>query len=197
MPGVNYGTAQSQSNLMLQKVNRMIEKTQNLDKVLQRRFSTVTGDTIGLQAYRQEIQIEEGGVTYALQLDGGNYQQGTGAQYVQCIIAPVSIGHSISATKLAMMISKGGDKVVIADYVARLISGVKGKVAHKQNIYLQTYNDGKLATVDTSWNSPRSDRPAAQGRVRRPPDRLELINSLSCPNMTACFSTRCPGVSSE
>jgi hypothetical protein len=148
---------------MLQKVNRLIEKTQNLDKVLQRRFSTVTGDTIGLSAYRQEIQIEEGGVTYALQLDGGNYQQGTGAQYVQCIIAPVSIGHSISATKLAMMISKGGDKVVIADYVARLISGVKGKVAHKQNIYLQTYNDGKLATVDTSWNGAALTVPLLKG----------------------------------
>jgi hypothetical protein len=163
MPTQNFGTAQSQSVLMLQKVNTMIEKSQNLDKVLQKRFSTVKGDTIGLQAYRQEIQVEEGGITYALQLDGGNYAQGTGAQYVQAIIAPVSIGHTISATKLAMMISKGGPKDVIVDYVARLISGVKGKVAHKQNIYLQTYNDGKLATADASWNGTNLTVPLVKG----------------------------------
>jgi hypothetical protein len=163
MPQQNFGTAQSQSVLMLQKVNSMIEKSQNLDKVLQKRFSTVTGDTIGLAAYRQEIQVESGGVTYALQLDGGNYAQGTGAQYVQAIIAPVSIGHTISATKLAMMISKGGPKDVVVDYVARLIKDVKEKVAHKQNIYLQTYNDGKLATVDSTWGGVSTLIPLAKG----------------------------------
>lgn len=152
MAAQNFGTAQSQSVLMLQKVNKMIEVSQNLDSVLQKKFSTIKGDTIGLQAYRQEIQTEVGGITGLVQLDGGNYFQGSGPQYQQAIIAPVSILHAVSATKLAMMISKGGMDVTVTDYVARLLRDVKSKVAHKYNIYLQTYNDGKIASVDSSWN---------------------------------------------
>lgn len=106
MPAPNYGTAQSQSVLMLQKVNKMIDHVQNLDRRLQKRFSTIKGDTIGLQAYRQEMQTESGGITGLVQLDGGNYFQGSGPQYAQAIIAPVSILHSVTATKLAMMISR-------------------------------------------------------------------------------------------
>ena len=65
MPATNYGTAQAQSVLMLQRVNKVIEKSQNLDCLLQKQFTTITGDTIGLQAYRQEMQTEIGGLTGA------------------------------------------------------------------------------------------------------------------------------------
>jgi len=178
MAAPNYGTAQAQSNLMLQKVNKMIEKVQNLDCALQKRFTSIQGETIGLQAYRQEIQTEIGGITGAVNLDGGNYFQGSGAQYVQCIVAPVSILNVISATKLAMMISKGGPDVVIVDYVARLIRDVKEKVGHKQNLYLQTNNDGKLASVDSSWNSVTTTIPltagSAGGRLIDLGDQLQM-----------------------
>lgn len=163
MPAPNFGTAQSQSVLMLQKVNKLIEVSQNLDKGLQKRFSTVKGDTIGLQAYRQEIQTEVGGVTGAFQPDGGNYFQGTGPQYAQAIIAPIAVLHAVTATKLAMMISKGGSNDVVVDYVARMLTDVKGKVAHKYNIYLQTYNDGKLASVDASWGGTSNVIPLVAG----------------------------------
>ena len=151
MPAPNFGTAQSQAVLMLQKVNKIVAVVQNLDRPLQKKFTTVKGDTIGEQAYRQPLQTEVGGIVGAVNLDGGNYFQGSGAEYQQLIIAPFSIMDAISTTKLSMMISKGGQDVVIDDYVGRLVRDVKLKVAHKQNQYLQTYNDGKLATVDSSY----------------------------------------------
>ena len=163
MPPVNYGTAQAQSVLMLQKVNKMIDVVQNLDCLLAKQFSTVKGDSIGLQAYRQELQTEVGGIVGAVNLDGGNYFQGSGPEYNQLVIAPFSILDSISTTKLSMMISKGGADVVVDDYLARLIRDVKQKVAHKQNIYLQTYNDGKLATIDASYGGVSTVIPLTAG----------------------------------
>lgn len=42
--------------------------------------------------------------------------------------------------------------MTVVNYVKRMLADVKDKIAHKYNIYLQTYNDGKLASVDSSWN---------------------------------------------
>ena len=90
MPPVNYGSAQAQAVLMLQKVSKIIEVSQNLDSTLAKMFS-FRGDDIGLQSYRQGLQIEVGGIVGAYQPDGGNYFQGSGPDYTQFIPAPIPI----------------------------------------------------------------------------------------------------------
>ena len=162
MPPVNYGSAQAQAVLMLQKVSKIIEVSQNLDSTLAKMFS-FRGDDIGLQSYRQGLQIEVGGIVGAYQPDGGNYFQGSGPDYTQFIPAPIPIMDSISTTELSRRISKGGTDIVVDDYLARLIRDVKVKVSHKMNAYLQTYNDGKLASVDASWGGVSTTIPLKSG----------------------------------
>jgi hypothetical protein len=180
MPGIDYGTAQAQSVLMLQKVNKQIELSQNLEKGLAKRFTAMKGDEIGLQNYRQPLQLEVGGIVGAYQPDGGSYFPGSGAEYTQMIVAPVPILNAISTTELSRRISRGGKDVVVDDYLARLIKDVKVKMAHKHNIYLQGYNTGLLATIDASYSSGTTIPLTAGsfgGRLIDLNDRLQIFDA--------------------
>jgi hypothetical protein len=152
MSAPNYGTAAQQAVLMLQKINKDVQLVENLEDTLDAQFSSIgPGEEIGLQQYRLPIQMEVGGVASAYQPDGGSYPQGTGPQYDQGILAPFPLMLAFTVTELAKRISKGGQDVVVKDYLARMIANAKTKAAHKRNQYLQGYNNGQLATIDATY----------------------------------------------
>lgn len=147
MAAVDFARASQQTSLMLQKVNKDVKLSENLDKALDSLFSDTPAEEIGLQQYRHPIQVATGGVTGYYQPDGGAYFQGNGPQNDQMIVAPLAILAVWAATELARRISNGGSDVTIDNWVAKMISGAKNKVAHTRNGYLQGYNTGVLATI--------------------------------------------------
>jgi len=56
-----------------------------------------------------------------------------------------------SATELMQRIAKGGAAVTAIDPVARMVADAKVKQGHDRDTYLQTYNNGVVGTVDTSY----------------------------------------------
>ncbi len=151
---VNY-TAQSAIAVMRQVIDTNIEISQNLDTGLDRRISTVSAYNVGTEKFRAPIQVDAGGQVSGLAPDGGPLPQGTGAEYLQFIIVPVSHDVAIASTDLMNRISEdsgGGDqRVIVTDVVARLIAKAKTKMAHFRNCLLQGYNQGNLAVVDASY----------------------------------------------
>ena len=131
MAQVNYGTAQSQAVLMKQKVDQMIEVSQNLDATLAKMFS-MRGDEIGFRTIGNPFRPKWVALG-ALSARWWQLLQGSGPEYTQFVPAPIPIMDSISTTELASRISRGGKDVVVDDYLARLIKDVKVKVAHKMN----------------------------------------------------------------
>lgn len=151
MAAPNLGTAASQLALMLQKVQPDVENSQNLDSELDKMFSDVKAEDMGLEKYRHPIQVEVGGTGGSYQPDGGSYFQGQGAKTDQFIVAPVPVLVVFSATELLRRLSQGGKDVTVYNSVARMISDAHEKAAHYRNAYLQGYNNGILATVDASY----------------------------------------------
>lgn len=152
MPEPNYGAAAQQTMLMLQKVNKDVQLVESLDTGLDKLFSSVgPGDEIGLQNYRLPLQMEVGGVGGYYQPDGGTYPQGTGPQYDQMILAPQPIILAFTVTELSRRISKAGMDVTVKNYVAKMIADAKKKASHFRNAYLQSYNNGLLATADVTY----------------------------------------------
>lgn len=152
MPEPNYGAAAQQTVLMLQKVNKDVQLAENLDTGLDKLFTSVgPGDEIGLQNYRLPIQMETGFVGGYYNPDGGTYPQGAASQYDQFILAPQPMIFAGTVTELARRISKAGMDVTAKNWVAKMIADAKKKASHFRNAYLQGYNNGLLATVDTTY----------------------------------------------
>lgn len=138
---------------MLQVVNRDVQLTENLDRGADELFSQAPAEDIGLQQYRHPIETEVGGLAGFYQPDGGSYFQGQANQVDQMIVAPQPILVVISATELARRIAKGGRDITVDNWIAKMISKVKEKAAHTRNAYLQGYNNGVLATVNSTYSS--------------------------------------------
>lgn len=138
---------------MLQVVNRDVQVSENLDRGADELFANTPIADVGLQQYRHGLQTEVGGLAGYYQPDGGSYFQGQASQEDQFIVAPQPILVVIAATELARRISAGGKDIVVDNWIAKMIADVKDKAAHTRNAYLQGYNNGVLATVDTSYTS--------------------------------------------
>ncbi len=155
MPAPTNYTAQSAIAVMRQVIDTNIELSQNLDEGLDRRIATVSAYNVGTEKFRAPIQVDAGGQVAGLAPDGGPLPQGTGAEYLQFIIVPVSHDVAIASTDLMNRISEdsggGADRVIVTDVVARLIAKAKTKMAHFRNCLLQGYNQGILATVDATY----------------------------------------------
>ncbi len=153
MPVQDYATAAAQSVLDLQKVQTDIEKTMNLDSLLESLFSAATkeGGDIGEQEFRHPIQWNIGGQGGAYYPDGGSLPKGSGPGYSQFVIAPVPMVVAFAATELQQRIAKAGSEVTAIDPVSRMVMDCKAKNAHLRSTYLQTYNTGVIGTVDPSY----------------------------------------------
>jgi hypothetical protein len=147
----NLGAASQQTAWMLQKVNADVQISENLDMAGDSLFSQAPTEEIGLQQYRHPLEIEVGAIAGYYQPDGGSYFQGQANQVDQMIVAPLPIMVAISATELARRIAKGGRDITVDNWIARMISKVKDKTAHTRNAYLQGYNNGVLATVNSTY----------------------------------------------
>ncbi len=150
MPAPNYTTAQSQLALMEQVINENVERTQNLDEGIDRRFQAVGAMDMGKEKYRHPIQFDAGGQAGSYDPDGGPYFTGTGAEYQQFIVVPIPILLAIGATELLDRISKASNLSII-DPIARMVADVKMKMAHTRNALLQGYNQFILGYVDASY----------------------------------------------
>jgi hypothetical protein len=151
MPVVDFATAQAQAPLDLQVVQDDVNLTQNMDSLLEQQFSLASGADVGEQQYRHPIQYSTGGHTFSVGLDGGSLAKGIGPGYSEFIVAPVAVASGFAATKLMQDIAKGGKDVTTVDPVARMVADAKTKHAHCRDTYLQTYNNGVIGTVDTSY----------------------------------------------
>ena len=153
MAVTDFATAAAQAPLDLQVVQRDIELTQNMDSILEKMFMTATKEAgeIGEQDFRHPIQFNIGGHTSGYQPDGGGYAKGFGPGYSEFIIAPVPMVSAFAATELMQRIAKGGAQVTAVDPVARMVADAKVKQGHDRDTYLQTYNNGVIGTVDTSY----------------------------------------------
>lgn len=147
----NLGAASQQTAWMLQKVNSDVQISENLDMAGDSLFSQAPTEEIGLQQYRHPLETEVGGIAGYYQPDGGSYFQGQANQVDQMIVAPLPIMVAISATELARRIAKGGRDITVDNWIARMISKVKDKTAHTRNAYLQGYNNGILAQVNSTY----------------------------------------------
>ena len=147
----DFATAAAQAPLDLQVVQDDVERTQNMDSLLEQQFSLAAGSDIGMQDYRHPIQYNVGGHTGGYQPDGGSYPQGLGPGYSQFVVAPVPVISSFAATELMQRISKGGKEVTTIDPVARMVADAKMKHAHARDTYLQGFNQGVLGTVDATY----------------------------------------------
>lgn len=150
MPAPNYTTAQSQLALMEQVINENVDTSQNLDEGIDRRFQTVGAMDMGKEKYRHPILFDIGGQAGSYDPDGGPYFTGTGPEYQQFIVVPIPILLAIGATELLDRISKASGLAII-DPVAKMIAGVKTKMAHTRNALAQGYNQFILGTVDATY----------------------------------------------
>lgn len=149
----NLGAAAQQTSWMLQVVNRDVMLAENMDRGADELFGTTPSMEVGLQQYRHGLQTEVGGLAGYYQPDGGSYFQGQASQEDQFIVAPQPILVVIAATELARRISSAGKDLVVENWISKMIADVKDKAAHTRNAYLQGYNNGILATVDSSYTS--------------------------------------------
>ena len=182
MPEPNYGAAAQQTMLMLQKVNKDVQLVESLDTGLDKMFSSVgPGDEIGLQNYRLPLQTEVGGIGGYYNPDGGTYPQGATAQYDQMILAPQPIILAFTVTELARRISKAGMDVTVKNWVAKMIADAKKKASHFRNAYLQGYNNGLLATIDSTYVGGSTTVPLAYdqfgGRLINRGDQLLVTDA--------------------
>ena len=182
MPEPNYGAAAQQTMLMLQKVNKDVQLVESLDTGLDKMFSSVgPGDEIGLQNYRLPLQTEVGGIGGYYNPDGGTYPQGAAAQYDQMILAPQPIILAFTVTELARRISKAGMDVTVKNWVAKMIADSKKKASHYRNAYLQGYNNGLLATIDSTYVGGSTTVPLAYdqfgGRLINRGDQLLVTDA--------------------
>ena len=182
MPEPNYGAAAQQTMLMLQKVNKDVQLVESLDTGLDKMFSSVgPGDEIGLQNYRLPLQTEVGGIGGYYNPDGGTYPQGAAAQYDQMILAPQPIILAFTVTELARRISKAGMDVTVKNWVAKMIADSKKKASHFRNAYLQGYNNGLLATIDSTYVGGSTTVPLAYdqfgGRLINRGDQLLVTDA--------------------
>ena len=182
MPEPNYGAAAQQTMLMLQKVNKDVQLVESLDTGLDKMFSSVgPGDEIGLQNYRLPLQTEVGGIGGYYNPDGGTYPQGAAAQYDQMILAPQPIILAFTVTELARRISKAGMDVTVKNWVAKMIADAKKKASHFRNAYLQGYNNGLLATIDSTYVGGSTTVPLAYdqfgGRLINRGDQLLVTDA--------------------
>ena len=182
MPEPNYGAAAQQTMLMLQKVNKDVQLVESLDTGLDKMFSSVgPGDEIGLQNYRLPLQMEVGGIGGYYNPDGGTYPQGAAAQYDQMILAPQPIILAFTVTELARRISKAGMDVTVKNWVAKMIADAKKKASHFRNAYLQGYNNGLLATIDSTYVGGSTTVPLAYdqfgGRLINRGDQLLVTDA--------------------
>ena len=182
MPEPNYGAAAQQTMLMLQKVNKDVQLVESLDTGLDKMFSSVgPGDEIGLQNYRLPLQMEVGGIGGYYNPDGGTYPQGAAAQYDQMILAPQPIILAFTVTELARRISKAGMDVTVKNWVAKMIADSKKKASHFRNAYLQGYNNGLLATIDSTYVGGSTTVPLAYdqfgGRLINRGDQLLVTDA--------------------
>ncbi len=139
---------------MRQVIDTNIELSQNLDEGLDKRIATISAYNVGTEKFRVPFQVDAGGQVAGLSPDGGPLSQGTGAQYLQFVVVPVSAEVAIASTDLMNRISEesGGDqRPIITDVVARLIAKAKKKMGHFRNCLEQGYNEGILATVDATY----------------------------------------------
>lgn len=151
MPAPDYSTAASQLPIMLQVVNDQVARSQNLDRGIDKRFQMASKKDMGKEKYRHPIQLDEGGQGGFYNPDGGGYPQGTGAEYMQFIVAPIPALVAFAATELLERIEKSSGLEIVQP-ISRMVSGAKNKMAHIRNTLSQGYNTGVLATVDTSYN---------------------------------------------
>lgn len=149
----NLGAASQQTAWMLQVVNSNVKLSENMDRVADSLFSQAPAEDMGLQQYRHPIQTEAGTLVGYYQPDGGTYFQGQANQVDQFIVAPQPILGVVSATELARRIAQGGRDVTVENWISKMIAKVKDKVAHTRNAYLQGYNNGVLATVNSTYSS--------------------------------------------
>jgi hypothetical protein len=150
MPAPNFTTAQSQIALMEQIINENVDTSQNLDQGIDRRFQTVGAMDMGKEKYRHPILFDVGGQAGSYDPDGGPYFIGTGPEYQQFIVVPIPIMLAVGATELLDRISKASGLSII-DPVAKMIAGVKTKMAHTRNALAQGYNQFILGTVDATY----------------------------------------------
>ena len=150
MPAPNQTTAQSQLALMEQVINENVDKSQNLDEGIDRKFQAVGTMDMGKEKYRHPILFDVGGQAGSYDPDGGPYFTGTGPEYQQFIVVPIPILLAVGATELLDRISKASGLAII-DPITKMIANVKGKMAHTRNALAQGYNQFILGTVDTSY----------------------------------------------
>jgi len=150
MPAPNDTTAQSQLAIMEQVINDAIERAQNLDEGIDKRFQTAGTMDMGKEKYRHPMQTDAGGQGGAYDPDGGPYFTGTGPEYLQFLVVPIPIMVAIGATELLDRISKGSGLTVV-NPVNRMIADVKKKTAHIRNSLYQGYNQFVLGTVDPTY----------------------------------------------
>jgi hypothetical protein len=148
---VNY-TAASAVAVMKQVIDTNIELVQNWEEGLDKRISAISAYDVGTEKFRAPVQLDQGGQVGGFNPDGGSLLQGTGPEYLQFVIVPVNHEVAITSTDLLNRISKGGgDRLIVRDVVSRLIGRTQKVMAHFRNCLLQGYNQGILATVDTSY----------------------------------------------
>ena len=150
MPAPNQTTAQSQLALMEQVINENVDRSQNLDEGIDRKFQAVGTMDMGKEKYRHPILFDVGGQAGSYDPDGGPYFTGTGPEYQQFIVVPIPILLAVGATELLDRISKASGLAII-DPITKMIANVKGKMAHTRNALAQGYNQFILGTVDTSY----------------------------------------------
>ena len=148
---VNY-TAASAVSIMKQVIDTNIELVQNAEVGLDKRISAISAYEVGMEKFRAPVQLDGGGQVGGSNPDGGVLLQGTAGEYLQFIIAPVCHEVSIASTDLMNRISKaGGDRVIVVDAVSRLIGKTSKVMGRFRDCLLQGYNQGILATVDTTY----------------------------------------------
>lgn len=165
---VNY-TAASAVAVMKQVIDTNIELVQNWEEGLDKRIAAISAYDVGTEKFRVPVQLDQGGQVGGFNPDGGALLQGTGPEYLQYVVVPVSHEVAITSTDLLNRISKaGGDKLIVRDVVARLIGKTAKVMGHFRDCLLQGYNQGILATVDTSYvggNQVNVSNPSFGGRL--------------------------------
>jgi hypothetical protein len=152
MPAPNNTTAQAQLDIMLQRVEQDIELSQNMDEGVDRMFQMVTAKDMGIEKYRHPIQTDVGGQVGGYNPDGGSYFQGTGPQYQQFIVVPSCNMIAFGATELLERLEgPGSEGLEAVKPISRMMTKIKGKMAHFRNALAQGYNEGELAVVDATY----------------------------------------------
>lgn len=135
---------------MLQQVQSMVDRSQNLDEGIDVRFQAATAADMGKEKYRHPIQFDVGGQAGLYDPDGGPYFEGTGPEYQQFIVVPIPMMIAFGATELLDRIEKAQGLEVLKP-ISKMVSNAKLKMAHTRNALAQGYNQTVLGTVDASY----------------------------------------------